>query len=216
MFVHFVFIGEGSSDDGIISHLESLCIDAGATEVTGVAPDFRRLRDSVGHTVEAKLRAALALEPEANLVFVHRDADARSGSARYREITTAAIACRCDKPLVCVVPIRATEAWLLLDEDAIRRVAGRPHGMVRIGLPKPDAVERVARPKEKLQQALERASEATGRRLERIRQDFPLHRRVLLQDLSTIGPLEQVPSWQRLRNDLRSALSIVIAGRQGG
>ena len=27
-----------------------------------------------------------------------------------------------------IVPVRMTEAWLLLDESAIRRVAGRPHG----------------------------------------------------------------------------------------
>jgi hypothetical protein len=208
MLVHFVFIGEGSSDDGVIPHLESLCIDAGASEVTGVAPDFRRLPGSVGHTVEAKLRAALALEPEANLVFIHRDADARSGSSRYTEIAAAVTECGCDQPVVCVVPVQETEAWLLLDEMSIRRAVGRPRGIAKLSLPKPTALERLARPKERLQQVLEHASEATGRRLERIRQDFPVHRRALLQDLPTKGPLEQVPSWLRLRNDLRSALSV--------
>lgn len=213
MIVHFVFIGEGSSDEGMIPHLESLCIEAGATEVTGVAPDFRRLPGSVGHGVEAKLRAALSLEPEANLVFVHRDADGRVGSARYIEIDAAVTACDCEQPVVCVVPIQETEAWLLLDEMAIRRAVGRPRGRVLLGLPAPDAVERMARPKERLREVLELASEATGRRLERVRDDFPLHRRALLQDLPTTGPLEQVPSWQQLRNDLRSALGGGVTGR---
>lgn len=206
MLVHFVFIGEGSSDDGMIPHLESLCIDVGATEVTGIAPDFRRLPSSVGHTVEAKLRAAIALEPEANLIFVHRDADARSGAIRYNQIAAAVTASGCHQPVVCVVPVQETEAWLLLDEVAIRRTVGHPHGTVRLGLPKVNALENVARPKERLQQALERACEETGRRLERVRQDFPLHRRALLQDLPISGPLEQVPSWQRLRSDLKDAL----------
>ena len=182
--------GEGSSDDGMIPHLESLCIDAGATEVTGVAPDFRRLPVAIGHSVDAKLKAALALEPEANLVFVHRDADARVGTARYSEIADASAACGGDRPVICVVPIQETEAWLLLDEAAIRRAVGRPRSNVKLELPSPSAVERVARPKERLQQVLERASEATGRRLERIRQDFPLQRRALLEDLPIAGPLE--------------------------
>jgi hypothetical protein len=212
MIVHFVFIGEGLSDEGMIPHLESLCIEAGANEVTGVAPDFRRLPVSVGHGVEAKLRAALSLEPEANLVFVHRDADARVGSARYVEINAAVAACGCEQPVVCVVPVQETEAWLLLDEAAIRRTVGRPRGTAPLGLPTPDAVERMARPKERLREVLELASEATGRRLERVRQDFPLHRRALLQDLSTTGLVERVPSWQRLRNDLQSTLGSVVGG----
>jgi hypothetical protein len=53
---------------------------------------------------------------------------------------------------------------------------------------------------------LEHASEASGRRLQRVQQDFPLHRRALLQDLPIAGPLEQVPSWRQLRDDLRKAL----------
>lgn len=213
MVVHFVFIGEGSSDEGMIPHLESLCIEAGASEVTGVAPDFRRLPGSIGHGVEAKLKAALLLEPEANLVFVHRDADARVGAARYTEISAAVTASGCERPVVCVVPIQETEAWLLLDEAAIRRAVGRPRGTARLGLPTPETVERMVQPKERLKEVLELASEATGRRLERVRQDFPLHRRALLQDLATTGPVERVPSWQQLRADLQSALGSGLAGR---
>lgn len=211
MVVHFVFIGEGSSDDGLIPHLESLCVEAGATEVTGVAPDFRRLPEAIGHSVEARLRAALALEPEANLVFVHRDADGRNGAARRGEVVNAAAACNSNRPVVCVVPIQETEAWLLLDEAAIRRAVGRPQGKVPLGLPKPATVENLARPKEVLQQALQLASEAAGRRLDRIRQDFPLQRRALLQDLPIAGPLEQVPSWTQLRQDLRTAIGEAAA-----
>lgn len=206
MYVHFVFVGEGPSDDGMIPHLETLCIDAGATEVMGVAIDFLRLPTAVGRTVEAKLAAALTLEPEANLIFIHRDADARDGAPRYKEIAAAALACKCTKRMVCVVPIQETEAWLLLDEAAIRRVVGRPGSSVKLDLPSPHGLERLARPKEKLQEVLARASEAHGRRLVRIQRDFPHYRRVLLQDLPTTGQIEHVPSWLKLREDLRSVL----------
>jgi hypothetical protein len=84
--------------------------------------------------------------------------------------------------------------------------------MAPLGLPTPDAVARMARPKERLKEVLELASEATGRRLERVRLDFPLHRRALLQDLPTMGPLERVPSWQQLRSNLQSTLGRVVGG----
>lgn len=211
MTIHFVFIGEGSSDEGLMPHLANLCIDAGATEVTWAELDFRRLPGSLGHTVEAKINAALVYEPNANLIFVHRDADARCGSDRHREIASAAAACGCARLLVGVVPVQETEAWLLLDEGAIRQVVGRPRGAAPLGLPSPRAVERLARPKERLKAILETASEASGRRLDRVRRDFPVHRRALLQDLPITGPIEQVPSWQRLRDDLRDAIVRILA-----
>src|SRR5437879_761987 len=90
--VHFVFIGEGSSDDGLIPHLRNLCIELGADEVTGVPLDFQRLDDHIGSTVESKLRAALQLEPNANLYYLHRDADSRDPQPRYNEISAAVAA----------------------------------------------------------------------------------------------------------------------------
>lgn len=39
MHVQFVLISEGSSDNGLISHLEAVCIHAGADAARGVALD---------------------------------------------------------------------------------------------------------------------------------------------------------------------------------
>jgi hypothetical protein len=204
MLIHFVLIGEGSSDDGLIPHLEALCIQAGADEVTGVALDFRRLPHPVGRTVEARLRSALVLEPGANLIFVHRDADGRESEPRYQEVLDAVAACGCDRSVICVVPVQETEAWLLLDGDAIRRAVGRPNDTTALQIPAPEAVERLAHPKERLKELLVQASGATGRRLDRIRRDFPRHRRALLQDLAIGGALERLASWRQLRADIVS------------
>ena len=68
--IHFVFIGEGSSDAGLIPHLENLCIELGADEVTGTAVDFRSLDEHTSRTVGAKLKGAMQLEPDANLYFI--------------------------------------------------------------------------------------------------------------------------------------------------
>lgn len=80
-----------------------------------------------------KLSTALLLEPSANLVFAHRDADATDEAPRVDEIKTAA-----EGPAVHtvpVVPVRETEAWLLLDEGAIRHVVENPSSSVELSLP---------------------------------------------------------------------------------
>lgn len=207
MYIHFVFIGEGTSDDGLLNHIENLCIEAGASEVTGTCPDFRRLGESIGHSVESKLKAALKLEPQANLFLVHRDADNRSPQTRHNEISQAVAAINCKKRVISIVPTQETEAWLLLDEDSIRRTVGRPNGSVALNLPNPTQVENISKPKEKLRYALEMAAEVRGRRLDRVRKDFSRYRRALLQDLPTSGAIENVPSWLRFRDEIRVAVT---------
>ena len=105
------------------------------------------------------------------------------------------------------VPIRMTEAWLLLDESAIRRVVGRPHGTEPVKLPGIDQVERMADTKGVLAQILRSASGATGRKLRKIDRDFPHFRRQLLQDLPVGGLLDQVSSWVRFRDDLAKVVT---------
>lgn len=204
--IHFVLIGEGSSDAGLIPHLEKLCIEAGADEVSGTSPDFQRINESVGSDIEAKIRATLALEPSANLIFIHRDADSRNPEPRYSEIVLAVQSSGYTSSYVAVVPVQETESWLLLDEREIRQVAQKPNGRRRLYLPRPRGVERVANAKEKLQDTLVVACELSGRRLDRFKRNFPVYRKLLLQRLPIGGPLNQVRSWVRLRRDLERAL----------
>lgn len=204
--IYFVLIGEGSSDVGLIAHLERLCIDVGADEVSGTSPDFQRLDERMGTSVEAKIKATLQLEPNANLIFIHRDSDSRNPERRYAEIHLAVEGCEYDGNYVAIVPVQETEAWLLLDELAIRQIAQRPNGQSRLNLPRPGRVESIASPKEVLHETLSIACEHSGRRLARFKRDFPTHRRLLLERLSIGGPLEHVHSWVRLREDIRAVI----------
>ena len=64
-----------------------------------------------------------------DLLFVHRDAEAISLEVRLNEIRQAVLNARVENEtstVVCVVPVRMTEAWLLFDIDAIRQAAGNP------------------------------------------------------------------------------------------
>lgn len=196
---------------GLIPHLERLCIEAGADEVSGTSPDFQRIPESIGSSVEKKIKATLVLEPSANLILIHRDSDSHDSEPRYLEILSAVQATTYARPYVAVVPVQETEAWLLLDERAIRQVAECPRGRAGLHLPRPNTVENVANPKERLQVALVAACELSGRRLVRFKKRFGAQRKLLLQRLEIGGPLEQVSAWVRLRNDLRQALEVLRA-----
>jgi hypothetical protein len=209
MRVRFVFVGEGTSDAGLVAHLQELCVQCGASEATGSAPAFWQLPQRPGKKVVLQVNAALALEPTANLVFVHRDADSRSEDDRIEEIQGTAN--ECSVRLVPVVPIQETEAWLLLDEQAIREVVENPRGRVALGLPRPNRVEDISSPKERLKEALARASELRGRRLQRLNADFPRLRTSLIQRLRPSAMLTSVGAWIRLTQRTRQAIQALDA-----
>jgi hypothetical protein len=160
-----------------------------------------------------KIREGLHHSGDCDLLLVHRDADTNqetrgAGPERRRdEINAAVCAAGYTRHYVCIVPVQMTESWLLSDESAIRRVAGRPRNNVTLNLPSPAQVEEEADPKGCLEQALITASGVRGRRLRNFRRDIPHLRRMLLEELPVGGLLAQVPSWVRFRNDLLAALT---------
>ena len=129
-----------------------------------------------------------------DLVVVHRDADREGRSPRLAEIDSAVRQVMPDIPLVPVIPIRMTEAWLLLDEAEIRRVAGAPNSKTPLELPRPGNVESIADPKVLLHRTLALASGLSGRRLEMFNKRFSQHRRRLLERIDHEGPIREVPS----------------------
>jgi hypothetical protein len=202
MKVHFVLICEGSSDEALIPHLRSLLVDCGAEEATGTAPDWNRLPRRVARDIGSKVRAALRLESQLDLLFIHRDADSPDADLRYREISEGVAGTGYKAAWIGVIPIQETEAWLLLDESAIRRASGKPSGNVALNLPSPRHIEGIAHPKELLFEQILLASETSGRRYSQLRNKIPRIRRQLLSELKPGGLLNHLSSWNRLRNDI--------------
>jgi len=142
LHIRFLFVGEGPFDVNLVTHLRRCCILAGADEAEDVTIPISRLGDRIGRTVPEKLTFALALEPNVNLVFVHRDADSEDPKPRYDEIREAIQVVTKELTHVAVVPVQETEAWLLLDEAEIRRVAENPSGTISLDIPSARRVER--------------------------------------------------------------------------
>lgn len=181
--------------------IELLAARSGADlDVVGLPAD--RLPIGIGATVERRLSAVVGQDPNFAALFVHRDAEAQDPDHRRREVALAVSAVSFTGPSVAVVPVRMTEAWLLLDEGAIRRAAGRPRGKDPLSLPTARQVERLADPKRRLQATLAAASGLRGRRLKVFKQQFGAQRRMLLECLDPDGPVSSLGAWQRFVGDV--------------
>lgn len=200
-----LLLADGPSDQPLGRHVARIAQRHGH-ELDVVAPDLRRLDPPPGRDVGARLAAVLRFDEDFDLVIVHRDAEAQNPITRRDEVLSGVARIRAEIPALPVVPIRMTEAWLLLDEDAIRRVAGRPNGTEPLGLPSPATVEQALDPKRVLRHALELASGASGRRLRRFKRDFGSHRRRLLEGLDHHGPVSQLSAWQQLESNVVTVL----------
>ena len=197
--MEFLLICDGSSDGALVEHIRRLLIRSGVPEPEGNY-------STRGRFLVDRIRNGIERLGNPDLVFIHRDAESTDPDRRYREIETAIEDAPYPGQWVGIVPRRMTEAWLLLDEQAIREAVRKPGGRMPLVLPLPHECEDRADPKRILEAALITASEARGRRRERIRRAFPTLRRDLLENLPVGGLLEQVPSWVRFRNDTVAAL----------
>ena len=206
MIVRFLLICEGASDGALVHHIRALLIQHGATEADGSSFHY-------GTSLTEKVKQGLALSGLPDLLFVHRDADhyrdthAAGAAKRYEEITTAVQSLNHNGPYVRIVPVRMTEAWLLLNECEIRRVAGKPGGRDNLGLPVVQKIESIPDPKKFLKEILLRAGSPKGtRRKKNFKNNFGEHRRQLIENLPARGPLEYLDSWVRFRKDTIAAL----------
>lgn len=139
---------------------------------------------------------------KSHILLVHRDADRAGLEARRSEIPLV------NHPLVGIVPVRMTEAWLLLDESAIRRAAQNPNGRGPLELPNAKKLESIPDPKAHLQELILRASEITSpRRMRRSKRDLPRAQHVLAQEITDFGVLDGLPAFRAFVTEFDEALN---------
>ena len=206
--VRYTLLGDGSSDRALVPVLDWLFrehLPNHAVLEQGQVAELGRLRDPppLGDLKE-RIRTAIEFYP-CDVLFVHRDAEQRDGySARRSEAERAAEDAGVRIPCIPVVPVRMTEAWLLIDEAALRRAAGRPEATSPLTWPRPASIEQI-HAKEVLFGLLQAAAGQTGRRRRRI---SPETRRARLARLiEDYAPLRRFESFQDLERDVRAFCS---------
>jgi len=125
-----------------------------------------------------------------DVLFIHRDAEGDTLMKRKTEIEGAIKLSNIIIPYICVIPIRMQEAWLLINEMAIREAASNPNGKIPIKLPSFNRLEEINDPKEVLYELLRSASGLKGRREKDFRPQSAVYRMAqLIEDYSVLRGL---------------------------
>lgn len=133
------------------------------------------------------------------LVFVHRDAETLTLDQRKEEFANVT---RPD--VVPVIPVRMTEAWLLIDGAAIGKAADRPGAAV--ALPSLRQLENIADPKAVLEDLLiQAAGRLSGRKLARFRSSLTDRRVNVASLIADFTQLESLPAFRSFQHALALA-----------
>lgn len=205
--LRFTLVTDGPTDAVLLHPLRWLLINNGiARPIESAWADLRQLPKPPTR-LEDKIAAAFDLYP-CDLIFIHRDAEREPRANRIEEIQRAVRLVSADlfnnRPYVCVVPVRMTEAWLLFDEIKLRLAAGNPAGAIRLTIPPLQRVEGLADPKDTLHKLLQDATELPARRLKKFSSTQAFYR--LAELIEDFSPLRQLPAFNNLESDLQSVI----------
>lgn len=198
----YTLLSDGSSDRALMPLLEWLLRQhLPDVAIQGTWADLRPLWKPPA-TLSERIQTSVNLFP-CDLLFIHRDAERVPYTQRVQEIDLAVDELRARyvlPPTLSMVPVRMQEAWLLIDEAAIRSAAGNPHGTRPLALPRLREIEEIPDPKTLLHDLLRAATENRGRRRRKTRVQTFAHRVAeLIDDFSS---LRQVRAFAALEHDI--------------
>ncbi len=202
--MNFALLSEGSSDRALLPILEWTLAEClpDSVAIDGSWVDTSRLPPAVISTPRDRLRSAADIYA-CDVLFIHRDEDGIGWERRNKEIQGWVLDAELGTGVspVAVIPVQATEAWLLVDKQAIRSASSNPNGKSPLDLPKVHEVEGLANPKQVLFAALRAASELSGRKLKKF--DRSRARSDVANYMTRKILLRQLPAFQRLEGRVR-------------
>ena len=205
--LRYTLTTDGSSDAALLPILTWLLQTNGVScAIQAEWADLRQSRQPNKRKLDNRIRLSIDLYP-CDLLFVHRDAEREPRAKRVDEITEAVkkvVACYAVPPVVCVVPVRMQEAWLLFDEAAIRYAAGNRSSRQPLELPPLRKLEQLVDPKEVLHDLLRQASGLGPRRLKRFRAHERAYR--VTQIIDDFAPLRELSAFAALEQDVVQAI----------
>lgn len=192
--LYYALLADGTGDRALLPIIEwslrRLCKEGSFAPPSFVPRQHASIEERLDEIVER-------YRPD--LVFVHRDAESQPYETRLKEIPTG-------DTIVPVIPVRMTEAWLLIDEGALGRSAGNPNGRQPLDMPPVSQLERLPDPKSLLRRLLRIASGNTGRRARRFdkKRSEAVHRLASL--ISDYSVLSGLPAFRHFFDCLEQAL----------
>ncbi len=204
--LNYTLVSDGSSDKALLPILSWLLREYQVLcPIQAEWADLRRLPNPP-KDLPSRIQKSLDLYP-CNLLFVHRDAERQAYARRKAEINRALDNIGLENPpAVCVVPVRMMEAWLLIDEAALRLAAGNPNGQSPLAVPIMANLEGIPNPKQMLFTLLKNASELSGRRLKKL--DVKRNAGRVAEYINDFAQLRNLPAFRALAADIEEAVTI--------
>lgn len=201
--IRYTLLSEGTSDRALLPILTWLlqCHLPGYA-VQSEWADLARL-PKLPKSLTERIQSSLDLYP-CHVLFIHRDADNQGRKQRLDEIGKALAQIRSSmSPAICVIPVRMTEAWLLLDEKAIRTAADNPRGNQALQMPNIRDIEHHADPKAELHNLLRQASGLQGRRLKKFNARLSEKVQRISAITDSLSSLRKLGAFQALEADVK-------------
>lgn len=200
--LRFTLVGDGSSDRALILILTwLLCQHWDDVPIQSEFSDLRRLPNPP-RGLSRRIDKSMELYP-CDLLFVHRDAEGESVEKRLEEIRESLERSERGKtlPVICVIPVRMQEAWLLIDESALKMAAGNPSNHQALPMPDVRRLENLPDPKRILHDLLRQASGLQGRRrLKRFDRDLGKCVQRVAQQIDDFHPLRKLAAFRMLED----------------
>lgn len=195
----YTLVTDGSSDRVLMPIINWVLDQIGDLRYV---PQFAEFVPKASVGISQRVRSAMSIY-ECDLLIIHRDAENVSLQERTEEIRLALA--DLDKSFVPIVPVRMSEAWLLLDERAIRTAASNPNGRTHLNLPRIETLETQINPKLVLFEALRAASELPQRRLQKFRPESCRHR--IAEISEDFQNLRRLSAFRQFESDLITAVA---------
>jgi hypothetical protein len=205
--LRYLLVSDGPTDRVLIPIIDWVLDQIPSLPERGYKGQFAE-RDQITTCtgLAGKISSALRRYP-CDLLFVHRDAES-SDDARWRH-RLEEIRLAMQPPPICyvpIVPVRMTEAWLLLDRDAIYQAAENPKSGANLSLPPLRRLEDQPDPKTLLHELLAAACELRGRRLKRFRGERTWRGVRVADYISDFSPLRQLSAFRAFEEATRQAV----------
>jgi len=206
--IKFTLIADGTSDKALVNIIKWLLDDLYPEVPNKINfADFKYLKKPpLKKDIVSQINTARKYYPFDILIY-HRDAESNKIETvedRIKEIFKNLEDDKDIDSLVCVIPVRMMESWLLINEDAIKKAAGNRNYIGEIEIPLIYNIEKIPKPKELLHRLLKEASGNTGRRLKK----FNPHRAVQLvaENINDFSALRSLDAFKRFEKDLGEIL----------
>ncbi len=209
--IRITLLADGSSDKALLEIVKWLLNDLYpyvAFEYNFA--DFRLLRNPPKKSdIEQQVIKAKELFPY-DLLIYHRDAETNrveTVEKRKNEIFSKLTDDDRSK-VVCVIPVKMMETWLLINEEAIKKAADNRHYSAPLNMPAIRNLEKEPAPKDKLHDLLKKASNLSGRRL----QKFNVHQRIhfLAEYIDDYNVLRKLEAFTIFENDIKLAMNHLL------